>query len=70
MILTGARGRPLFISLYKAFAKVLLVIAPEVSVPTFVNSILSDHLDKYRSILNDVFSINCRAILYRKECVF
>lgn len=55
--LTGAR-RQTYIhdSLYKAFAKVLPVIAPEMSVPTFVNSILSDHLEKYRSILNAMYN--------------
>lgn len=55
--LTGAR-RQTYIhdSLYKAFAKVLPVIAPEMSVPTFVNSILSDHLDKYKDILNAMYN--------------
>lgn len=55
--LTGAR-RQTYIhdSLYKAFAKVLPVIAPEMSVPTFVNSILSDHLEKYRGILNAMYN--------------
>ena len=57
MKLTGAR-RQTYIhdSLYKAFAKVLPVIAPEMSVPTFVNSILSDHLNKYRSVLNAMYN--------------
>lgn len=57
MKLTGAR-RQTYIhdSIYKAFAKVLPVIAPEMSVPTFVNSILSDHLNKYRSILNAMYN--------------
>ena len=57
MKLTGAR-RQTYIhdSLYKAFAKVLPVIAPEMSVPTFVNCVLSDHLDKYRSILNAMYN--------------
>ena len=57
MKLTGAR-RQTYIhdSLYKAFAKVLPVIAPEMSVPTFVNGVLSDHLDKYRSILNAMYN--------------
>ena len=55
--LTGAR-RQTYIhdSLYKAFAKVLPVIAPEMSVPTFVNAVLSDHLEKYRSILNAMYN--------------
>lgn len=55
--LTGAR-RQTYIhdSLYKAFAKVLPVIAPEMSVPTLVNSILSDHLDKYQDILNAMYN--------------
>lgn len=55
--LTGAR-RQTYIhdSLYKAFAKVLPVIAPEMSVPTFVNAVLSDHLEKYRNILNAMYN--------------
>lgn len=57
MKLTGAR-RQTYIhdSLYKAFAKVLPVIAPEMSVPTFVNCVLSDHLEKYRGILNAMYN--------------
>lgn len=57
MKLTGAR-RQTYIhdSLYKAFAKVLPVIAPEMSVPTFVNGVLSDHLEKYRGILNAMYN--------------
>lgn len=55
--LTGAR-RQTYIhdSLYKAFAKVLPVIAPEMSVPTFVNSVLSDHLEKYQDIINAMYN--------------
>lgn len=57
MKLTGTR-RQTYIhdSLYKAFAKVLPVIAPEMSVPTFVNCVLSDHLEKYRGILNAMYN--------------
>lgn len=55
--LTGAR-RQTYIhdSLYKAFARVLPVIAPEMSVPTFVNSVLSDHLEKYQDIINAMYN--------------
>ena len=57
MKLTGAR-RQTYIhdSLYKAFAKVLPVIAPEMSVPTFVNSVLADHLEKYQDIINAMYN--------------
>nr|WP_294476556.1 DUF3408 domain-containing protein [uncultured Bacteroides sp.] len=57
MKLTGAR-RQTYIhdSLYKAFARVLPVIAPEMSVPTFVNSVLSDHLEKYQDIINAMYN--------------
>lgn len=55
--LTGAR-RQTYIhdSLYKIIAKVLPVIAPDMSVPTFVNSVLSDHLDKYQDIINGMYN--------------
>lgn len=57
MKLTGAR-RQTYIhdSLYKAIAKVLPVIAPEMSVPTFVNCVLSDHLEKYQDIINAMYN--------------
>lgn len=57
MKLTGTR-RQTYIhdSLYKAFAKVLPVIAPEMSVPTFVNCVLADHLEKYRGVLNAMYN--------------
>lgn len=67
--LTGAR-RQTYIhdSLYKAFAKVLPVIAPEMSVPTFVNCVLSDHLDRYQDIINMMYNeeANQKAIEWKK----
>lgn len=67
--LTGAR-RQTYIhdSLYKAFAKVLPVIAPEMSVPTFVNCVLSDHLDRYQDIINMMYNeeANHKAIEWKK----
>ena len=55
--LTGAR-RQTYIhdSLYRAFAKILPVIAPEMSVPTFVNNVLAEHLKKYQGIINEMYS--------------
>ena len=55
--LTGAR-RQTYIhdSLYIILAEVLPVIAPEMSVPTFVNSILSDHLEKYEDLINEMYN--------------
>ena len=55
--LTGAR-RQTYIhdSLYKVLARVLPVIAPEMSVPTFVNSVLSDHLKRYQDIINGMYN--------------
>ena len=43
-------------SLYKVLAWVLPVIAPEMSVPTFVNSVLSDHLKRYQDIINGMYN--------------
>ncbi len=55
--LTGTR-RQTYIhdSLYKAFAKVLPVIAPEMSVPTFINNVLAEHLNKYKATINAMYS--------------
>ena len=55
--LTGAR-RQTYIhdSLYVILAEVLPVIAPEMSVPTFVNSVLSDHLEKYEDLINEMYN--------------
>ena len=55
--LTGAR-RQTYIhdSLYKVLARVLPVIAPEMSVPTFVTSVLSDHLQRYQDIINGMYN--------------
>lgn len=57
MKLTGAR-RQTYIhdSLYVVLAEVLPVIAPDMSVPTFVNSVLSDHLEKYEDIINGMYN--------------
>lgn len=55
--LTGTR-RQTYIhdSLYKVLAEVLPVIAPDMSVPTFVNNVLSDHLEKYQDVINDMYN--------------
>lgn len=55
--LTGTR-RQTYIhdSLYKVLAEVLPVIAPNMSVPTFVNNVLSDHLEKYEDVINDMYN--------------
>lgn len=54
--LMGAR-RQTYIhdSLYVVLAKVLPIIAPEMSVPTFVNSVLSNHLEKNKDIINAMY---------------
>ncbi len=43
-------------SLYKAVAKVLPVIAPDMSVPMFVGSVLADHLEKYQDVINEIYN--------------
>lgn len=55
--LTGTR-RQTYIhdSLYKVLAEVLPVIAPDMSVPTFVNNVLSDHLEKYQDVINAMYN--------------
>lgn len=54
--LTGAR-RQTYIhdSLYVILAKVLPVIAPNMSVPTFVNSVLSEHLARHQDTINEMY---------------
>lgn len=55
--LTGTR-RQTYIhdSLYRAIAGILPVIAPEMSVPTFVNNVLSDHLERYGETINRMYN--------------
>lgn len=57
--LTGTR-RQTYIhdSLYRMISEVLPVIAPQMSVPTFVNNILSDHLRQYEDIINGIYNEN------------
>ena len=43
-------------SLYKALARVLPVIAPEMSVPMFVSSVLADHLERYQDVINEIYN--------------
>lgn len=55
--LTGTR-RQTYIhdSLYRVISGVLPVIAPEMSVPTFVNNVLSDHLKQYEETINGIYN--------------
>ncbi|GAE84905.1 conjugative transposon protein TraB [Bacteroides reticulotermitis JCM 10512] len=55
--LTGTR-RQTYIhdSLYRVIAEVLPVIAPDMSVPTFVNNVLSDHLERYQDVINEMYN--------------
>ncbi|CUP90362.1 Protein of uncharacterised function (DUF3408) [Bacteroides uniformis] len=55
--LTGARRQTyLHDSIYKSCAKILPVIAPDMSVPTFINSVMSDHLKRYKSVINGIYN--------------
>lgn len=55
--LSGAR-RQTYVNdaLYRTVAKVLPVIAPDMSVPMFLNSVLSDHLERYQDIINEIYN--------------
>ena len=55
--LTGMR-RQTYIhdSLYRAIAGILPVIASEMSVPMFVNNVLSDHLERYGETINRMYN--------------
>lgn len=52
--MTGAR-RQTYIdeSLYETLTGILPVIAPGISVPTFVNNVLAEHMEKYRDIIDE-----------------
>ena len=55
--LSGAR-RQTYVNdaLYRTVAKVLPVIAPDMSVPMFLSSVLSDHLERYQDIINEIYN--------------
>lgn len=55
--LTGIR-RQTYIhdSLYRMISGMLPVIAPDMSVPTFVNNVLSDHLRRYEEVINEIYN--------------
>lgn len=42
--------------LYRAIAGVLPVIAPGLSVPAFVNNVLSDHLKQHGETINEIYN--------------
>ena len=52
--MTGAK-RQTYIdeSLYETLTGILPVIAPGISVPTFVNNVLVEHMEKYRDIIDE-----------------
>lgn len=54
--LTGTR-RQTYIhdSLYRMIAGMLPALAPDMTVPTFVNNVLSDHLRRYEGLINDIY---------------
>lgn len=43
-------------ALYRTVAKVLPVIAPDMSVPMFLSCVLSDHLERYQDIINEIYN--------------
>ena len=55
--LSGAR-RQTYVNdaLYRTVAKVLPVIAPDMSVPMFLSCVLSDHLERYQDIINEIYN--------------
>ena len=55
---SGSSRRQTYINdtLYRTVAKVLPVIAPEMSVPMFLGSVLSDHLERYQHIINEIYN--------------
>ena len=55
-------------SLYRAVARVLPVIAPDMSVPMFLSSVLSDHLERYQDIINEIYNQEA-CLLYTSRCV-
>ena len=43
-------------ALYRTVAKLLPVIAPDMSVPMFLGSVLSDHLERYQDVINEIYN--------------
>ena len=43
---------PIYEGVYRILT-ILPVIAPGISVPTFVNNVLAEHMEKYRDIIDE-----------------
>ena len=67
--LTGSR-RQTYIhdSLYRMIIEFLPVVAPDMSVPTFVNNVLSKHLEQYEDIINEMYNLkgNKKPVQWKK----
>ena len=66
--MTGAR-RQTYIdeSLYETLTGILPVIAPGISVPTFVNNVLAEHMEKYRDIIDETCHRKFKAMMVWKD---
>lgn len=55
-------------SIYRTIADVLPIIAPDMSVPMFVNNILADHFRKFEDIINGIYEENAtkKPVQWRK----
>ena len=66
--MTGAR-RQTYIdeSLYETLTGILPVIAPGISVPTFVNNVLAEHMEKYRDIIDETWHRKFKEMMVWKD---
>lgn len=55
-----AHKRQTYVSqhIYDKLARILAVVADQVSVPTFIDNVLSDHLERYRDLINEIYTHN------------
>lgn len=42
--------------IYDKLARILAVVADQVSVPTFIDNVLSDHLERNRDLINEIYT--------------
>lgn len=61
----GGTKRQTYVSadLYDKIAKLLGIVAKDISVPNFIDNVLENHLKEYREEINDIYRNNADLIL-------
>jgi len=57
---SGSNKRQTYVSavLYDKIAKILGIIAKDISVPNFIDNVLENHLNEYKEEINDIYKNN------------